>query len=85
MFFDAANFDLLLRVVDRAELRAMNAMLGGEQSAAEIAGPLLVAVFVTHCGAADLPVHVCVTQADGHQAWSSPIYLIAQLNACAAR
>jgi hypothetical protein len=27
--------------------------------------------------AADLPIHVRVTQADGHQAWSSPIYLIA--------
>jgi len=26
--------------------------------------------------ATDLPVHVRVTQADGHQAWSSPIYLI---------
>jgi hypothetical protein len=25
---------------------------------------------------ADLPVYVRVTQADGHQAWSSPIYLI---------
>ncbi|MBN8890891.1 MAG: hypothetical protein ABS99_02715 [Acetobacteraceae bacterium SCN 69-10] len=32
---------------------------------------------VTHAGTADLPVHVRVTQADGHQAWSSPIYLIA--------
>src|SRR5262249_53295402 len=28
-------------------------------------------------GSADLPVHLRVTQADGHQAWSSPIYLIA--------
>ncbi len=28
-------------------------------------------------GSADLPVYVRVTQADGHQAWSSPIYLIA--------
>jgi hypothetical protein len=28
-------------------------------------------------GGADLPVYVRVTQADGHQAWSSPIYLIA--------
>jgi hypothetical protein len=28
-------------------------------------------------GEADLPVYVRVTQADGHQAWSSPIYLIA--------
>ncbi|MBW4091798.1 MAG: DUF3604 domain-containing protein [Proteobacteria bacterium] len=28
-------------------------------------------------GAADLPVFVRVTQADGNQAWSSPIYLIA--------
>ena len=27
-------------------------------------------------GVADLPVYVRVTQADGHQAWSSPIYLI---------
>jgi len=27
--------------------------------------------------AGDLPVYVRVTQADGHQAWSSPIYLIA--------
>ena len=31
---------------------------------------------VTHNGKADLPVYVRVTQADGHQAWSSPIYLI---------
>jgi hypothetical protein len=28
-------------------------------------------------GATDLPVYVRVTQMDGHQAWSSPIYLIA--------
>ena len=27
-------------------------------------------------GPADLPVYLRVTQADGHQAWSSPIYLI---------
>jgi hypothetical protein len=26
--------------------------------------------------AGDLPVYVRVTQEDGHQAWSSPIYLI---------
>ena len=32
---------------------------------------------VTFSGGADLPVYVRVTQADGHQAWSSPIYLIA--------
>jgi len=32
---------------------------------------------VTHTGAGDLPIYVRVTQADGHQAWSSPIYLIA--------
>lgn len=32
---------------------------------------------VQHTGTADLPVYVRVTQADGHQAWSSPIYLIA--------
>jgi hypothetical protein len=32
---------------------------------------------VAHSGVADLPVYVRVTQADGHQAWSSPIYLIA--------
>jgi hypothetical protein len=31
---------------------------------------------VTFAGGADLPVYVRVTQADGHQAWSSPIYLI---------
>jgi hypothetical protein len=30
----------------------------------------------TFDGGADLPVYVRVTQADGHQAWSSPIYLI---------
>ena len=30
----------------------------------------------TFAGGADLPVYVRVTQADGHQAWSSPIYLI---------
>ena len=28
-------------------------------------------------GSTDLPVYLRVTQADGHQAWSSPIYLIA--------
>jgi hypothetical protein len=32
---------------------------------------------VTFTGPADLPVFVRVTQEDGHQAWSSPIYLIA--------
>jgi hypothetical protein len=32
---------------------------------------------VTFAGGADLPVYVRVTQADGNQAWSSPIYLIA--------
>jgi hypothetical protein len=32
---------------------------------------------VRFSGDADLPVYVRVTQADGHQAWSSPIYLIA--------
>jgi hypothetical protein len=32
---------------------------------------------VTFAGGADLPVYVRVTQSDGHQAWSSPIYLIA--------
>ncbi|HEV2699044.1 MAG TPA: hypothetical protein VGU90_13690, partial [Terriglobales bacterium] len=31
---------------------------------------------VTFNGGADLPVYVRVTQADGHQAWSSPIYLV---------
>ena len=31
---------------------------------------------VTHSGSADLPVYVRVTQADGNQAWTSPIYLI---------
>ena len=31
----------------------------------------------TLVGGADLPVYVRVTQSDGHQAWSSPIYLIA--------
>ena len=32
---------------------------------------------VRFSGGADLPVYVRVTQADGHQAWSTPIYLIA--------
>jgi hypothetical protein len=32
---------------------------------------------VERVGTGDLPVYVRVTQADGHQAWSSPIYLIA--------
>ena len=31
---------------------------------------------VMFAGGADLPVYVRVTQSDGHQAWSSPIYLI---------
>jgi hypothetical protein len=31
---------------------------------------------VTYPGGADLPVYLRVTQADGHQAWTSPIYLI---------
>lgn len=29
-----------------------------------------------HAGSGDLPVYVRVTQVDGHQAWSSPIYLV---------
>jgi hypothetical protein len=32
---------------------------------------------VSFPGSVDLPVYLRVTQADGHQAWSSPIYLIA--------
>jgi hypothetical protein len=32
---------------------------------------------VSFGGGADLPVYLRVTQADGHQAWTSPIYLIA--------
>jgi len=32
---------------------------------------------VSFTGSADLPVYLRATQADGHQAWSSPIYLIA--------
>jgi hypothetical protein len=32
---------------------------------------------VTYAGGNDLPVYIRVTQADGHQAWTSPIYLIA--------
>ena len=32
---------------------------------------------VNFAGRNDLPVYIRVTQADGHQAWSSPIYLIA--------
>jgi hypothetical protein len=31
---------------------------------------------VMFAGGADLPVYLRVTQADGHQAWTSPIYLI---------
>jgi hypothetical protein len=31
---------------------------------------------VTFAGGADLPVYLRVTQADGNQAWSSPIYLV---------
>ena len=31
---------------------------------------------VTFTGGADLPVYIRVTQADGNQAWTSPIYLI---------
>ena len=31
---------------------------------------------VSFPGGADLPVYLRVTQADGHQAWTSPIYLI---------
>ena len=34
-------------------------------------------LMVERSGTKDLPVYVRVTQADGHQAWSSPIYLIA--------
>jgi len=37
---------------------------------------LTLAHDVAFSGGADLPVYVRVTQADGHQAWSSPIYLI---------
>jgi hypothetical protein len=38
---------------------------------------LTLAHEVTFAAGADLRVYVRVTQADGHQAWSSPIYLIA--------
>jgi hypothetical protein len=38
---------------------------------------LAVEHVATFTGGADLPVYVRVTQSDGHQAWSSPIYLIA--------
>jgi hypothetical protein len=31
---------------------------------------------VSFAGGPDLPVYLRVTQADGHQAWTSPIYLI---------
>jgi hypothetical protein len=34
---------------------------------------------VSFAGGADLPVNLRVTQANGHQAWSSPIYLIARI------
>jgi Protein of unknown function (DUF3604) len=44
---------------------------------AEWSRRLALAHQVTYPGGADLPVHVRVTQADGHQAWSSPIYLMA--------
>jgi len=27
-------------------------------------------------GGRDNPLHVCVTTEDGHQAWSSPIYVV---------
>lgn len=37
---------------------------------------LMLAHYVTFNGGSDLPVYVRVTQADGHRAWSSPIYLI---------
>jgi hypothetical protein len=30
----------------------------------------------THAAEVDIPVYIRVTQEDGHQAWSSPIYLI---------
>ena len=45
----------------------------------EEGGPRRIAFLheVRHEGPADLPVYVRVTQEDGHQAWSSPIYLIA--------
>jgi hypothetical protein len=32
---------------------------------------------VTFGGRADVPVYLRVTQCDGHQGWTSPIYLIA--------
>jgi hypothetical protein len=38
---------------------------------------IMLAHSVAFSGSADLPVYVRVTQADGNQAWSSPIYLIA--------
>jgi hypothetical protein len=38
---------------------------------------VMLAHTVAFWGSADLPVYVRVTQADGNQAWSSPIYLIA--------
>ena len=44
---------------------------------AEWARHVMVDLVVTFPGGADLPVYIRVTQADGNQAWTSPIYLIA--------
>ena len=57
--------------------------LGGANSASIVcrsrtgAGSVSLEHSVTHQGDADLPVYIRVTQADGNQAWTSPIYLIA--------
>jgi hypothetical protein len=44
---------------------------------ADWSGRVTLAHTVAFSGSADLPVYVRVTQTDGNQAWSSPIYLIA--------
>jgi hypothetical protein len=43
---------------------------------ADFSGHVTLDHKVSFAGGRDLPVYLRVTQADGHQAWSSPIYLI---------
>ena len=46
------------------------------RAAAAATPPAGIPVTVAIAEAKDVPVYIRVTQQDGHQAWSSPIYLI---------
>ena len=64
------------RLVRGEELSVREALMGDHHPPGMVPMRLAAEVIGTAPGGADLPVYVRVTQSDGHQAWSSPIYLI---------